>query len=629
MQKILLVLALFITTTIHAQQYKYAVDISNIVNDEVTIKGTVPNTGVINADGSITYHFPKVIPGTYAIEDYGKYIKDFKAFDKNNNALQVTKRGNNDFEITNGAAIATIQYNVEDAMDKKVRKHKIFEPASTNILKDKNVVMNNGGFFGYLTGTEKTPIELLVTKPASFLGATSLPTTATTATTQQLNASSYHHLLDNPILWAAPDTAKFYVNNTLVTIACYDENGTPHAKAFYNSLKKDMEAVAKYYPKLPVDNYTFLVYVGDFKKWGPILAGEKRPSIKDAYYIITKLSKVGIGALEHGSSSLYYLADFGSDIQQKELQLQNQLTSAAIHEFMHILTPLGLHSKEIGEFDYANPQMSKHLWLYEGCTEYQAHLIKLQGGIYTEEKFFEEMLTKQKSAAKYPWAKMSFTDMSKNVLEKKEHKQYNHVYDRGAIYAWLLDMRIIELTNGQKSLKDVLLTLNNKYGKDKSFDDAVIIQELVTEVHPDLLAFFDNHISGYVDYNMDDYLKPFGYNKVIDAKVRVPKSPLYQNNIATKTSKNIIEITKLDEPNAYGLKVGDKVKVGTYADVFKKDGKYAAEGSKVQYTYIRDGKEITIPITVAYIETTVPIAIQKKDATAPSNTLWQTFLGKK
>jgi predicted metalloprotease with PDZ domain len=28
------------------------------------------------------YHFPKVVPGTYAIEDYGKYIEGFTAFTK-------------------------------------------------------------------------------------------------------------------------------------------------------------------------------------------------------------------------------------------------------------------------------------------------------------------------------------------------------------------------------------------------------------------------------------------------------------------------------------------------------------------------------------------------------------------
>jgi predicted metalloprotease with PDZ domain len=46
------------------------------------------------------------------------------------------------------------------------------------------------------------------------------------------------------------------------------------------------------------------------------------------------------------------------------------------HEFFHIVTPLSIHSKEIQDFDYNDPKMSEHLWMYEGVTEYFANLSK-------------------------------------------------------------------------------------------------------------------------------------------------------------------------------------------------------------------------------------------------------------
>jgi predicted metalloprotease with PDZ domain len=46
------------------------------------------------------------------------------------------------------------------------------------------------------------------------------------------------------------------------------------------------------------------------------------------------------------------------------------------HEFFHIVTPLSIHSKEIQDFDYNDPKMSQHLWMYEGVTEYFANLFK-------------------------------------------------------------------------------------------------------------------------------------------------------------------------------------------------------------------------------------------------------------
>jgi predicted metalloprotease with PDZ domain len=39
------------------------------------------------------------------------------------------------------------------------------------------------------------------------------------------------------------------------------------------------------------------------------------------------------------------------------------------HEFFHIVTH-SIHSKEIQDFDYNDPKMSEHLWMYEGVTEY-------------------------------------------------------------------------------------------------------------------------------------------------------------------------------------------------------------------------------------------------------------------
>jgi predicted metalloprotease with PDZ domain len=39
-------------------------------------------------------------------------------------------------------------------------------------------------------------------------------------------------------------------------------------------------------------------------------------------------------------------------------------------------TPLSIHSKEIQDFDYNDPKMSQHLWMYEGVTEYFANLFK-------------------------------------------------------------------------------------------------------------------------------------------------------------------------------------------------------------------------------------------------------------
>ena len=53
----------------------------------------------------------------------------------------------------------------------------------------------------------------------------------------------------------------------------------------------------------------------------------------------------------------------------------------------------------------------------------------------------------------------------------------------------LLDIRIMELTQGEKDLHDIILTLRDKYGPNESFNDDEIIEEFVSLVHPDLHSF--------------------------------------------------------------------------------------------------------------------------------------------
>lgn len=611
--------------------YIYSLDIDKIENDQIKITATTPKMEV----DKIIYHFPKVIPGTYAIEDYGKYIEDFKAFDSKGQALQVVKEGLNNYVISNARQLASIQYLVNDAMDMTVKENKIFEPASTNIEAGSNILMNNAGFFGYLTGTENLPIQLNITKPEKFYGASSLKSN-TTATQQIFEATSYHQLLDCPILFAEPDTAQFMVNNCKVTIACFDESGQPRAKEFYKNLKRDMEGIAKFLPKLPVDNYTFIAYVDDFTQFGDILNGERRPSAIEAVQMYRKFKNLGVGALEHGNSSVYYLANFGDSTKMTDLKVSNQLTGAAIHEFMHIITPLGLHSQHIGNFNYAEPVMSKHLWLYEGVTEYFATLIKFQAGIFTSKEFFDDISTKYKSGEKFPLEKMTFTEMSANVLDKKYHKQYGTVYTRGAVIAMLLDARIIELTNGKKTLKDVMLAMNTKYGKDKNFEEDALFQEMTDMVSPELMEFFNKYVDGKVPLDVEKSLAPLGL--VYNTKVTTmrPRNPIDEENNDIKFKKG--KIKTVGKAEWAGIQKGDKPVKGSYNKAFAlpsatfingKTDEYLPEGTVVDYEVERDGAIVKLPIKIKYVPLEKTIFLgENPNATEKQKMLWKVYQGK-
>ncbi|MFM2388050.1 MAG: hypothetical protein RL660_2807 [Bacteroidota bacterium] len=605
-----------------AQHIHYDVDLTKIVDDKVFVEGSFTN---LESKAAVKYVFPKVVPGTYAIEDYGKYVDDFKAFDASGTALPVRKEGNNTYIISSAQKLAKVTYYVNDAMDMQVKQNKIFEPASTNILQNSNIVMNNGGFFGCIQGLEQAKHTLNFTKPTNFFGSTSLPQLLCNAQQQNFTAKSYHQLVDCPILWCEPDTTQFMLNNTKVTISVFHVGGRKLAKFFYKDLKRDMEGIAKFLPKLPVDQYNFLIYVDDFKEYGPYLNGTKRPGLGMMAKLVKKFSKLGVGALEHGNSSFYYLADFGGETKMKDLGLSEQFTGAAIHEFMHIVTPLSLHSQHIGNFNYENPIMSKHLWLYEGCTEYFAQLIKLQADIYTPDKFFQEMLGKQQSAEDFPLDKFSITEMSARVLEKEEHKAYVHVYDRGAINAMLLDAQIIKLTKGRKNLITVMLTLMERYGADKSFDEESFIAEFVAEVHPDLQKYFDNCVIGRQDYDINKALNPIGIVYHKDDTINAPKLPFSAYTISTKKGK----ITRTAAPDSVvflNYQTGDVPGTDYSARALSmKDARFYPEGKEVQVPVMRNGEDILVPYKIVYGKRALTTIKLLEATTAEQESYWQIF----
>jgi predicted metalloprotease with PDZ domain len=600
MKKVTLALLLVYVTSAVSAQHLYEIDLNKIEKDVLPVKMTLSKAPQTD---QVIYSFPATVPGTYDTQDFGRFVLSMNAKTADGKKLKVKKQGNNSFIISDAKKLKYLEYTLEDIMDRKVKKHPIFDPVATNFEEGKNFLFNNGGIFGFFAGEEADPIEIKIAKPSQLYGSTSLPQTLSNSGQQHFKANSYHQLIDCPIMFSVPDTAQFNVGKTKVTISVFDVNGVPRAKHFYEVLKRDMQAIDDFLPDLPVDNYTFIVFVDDLKEIGQAMTG-KMGLIKKIKLAL-KFRNLGLGALEHGNSSTYYLADFGealSDVQA--LSLDNQLSGAAIHEFMHILTPLGLHSERIGNFNYTNPLMSKHLWLYEGVTEYFANLIKFKGGVISPDEYLKEMEAKLAEGLDFPVNEMSFTEMSEHVLEEKFHKHYGQVYMRGAVLAMLLDAEIQRLTSGQKSLIDVMLALNARYGANKSFDEQTFIAELVKEVHPDLQNFFALYIEGKNQWKPNDQLNYVGisYHDSLQESVLLSPFNAKDNDITLKAIGIGLEqlVVKTGQNEWAGLKKGDVINVTDFRNAFEPDGQKLKEGEIAKLKVKRNNEVITLDVVVKY-----------------------------
>jgi predicted metalloprotease with PDZ domain len=542
----LLCLGLLISTQLWASNpYKYIIDLTRVTDDKVRVELSPPKI----SQEEVIFYLPKIIPGTYAIADYGRMVSDFEAFDKKGNKIDVTRIDDNSWGITDATKIARISYLVDDTYDNPKSGPEIFQPAGTNIEEDINFLINSAGFFGYFEGMKDEIFEVNVIRSKRFYGATGLEADKIdtklrgalkrrgfskvndNSTVDKFKVSNYDKLVDSPLMYSAPDTALIKVANTEVLVASYSPNNKVTAKEIATSISEVLEAQNQFLGgQLPVNKYAFIFYFTD----KPV---------------------VSFGALEHSFSSIYFMPE------QTIEQMNQQLRDFAAHEFFHIVTPLTIHSEEIGSFDFNDPKMSRHLWMYEGMTEYFAGSVQVKYGLVSPEEYLEMLQEKILTSSQFK-DDLPFTALSLGALDEYADQYYN-VYMKGALIGMALDIKLRALSNGDYGVQDMMKGLSAKYGMENSFKDEELFSEITAMTYPEIGDFITTYIEGSTPLPYEEILDQVGVEILTNGTKKEYSLVITQQSISFpelegKRMLGVGNEDALDEMGkALGLKVGD------------------------------------------------------------------------
>lgn len=460
--------------------YRYAINLSKAEDDKLEVILTTPKI----SEKEITFMMPKMVPGTYKVYDFGRFIEKFNAYDKDNNALKVVQKNKNEWQISDADKLTKITYWVNDTFDDEDGSNFVFEPAGTNIEAGRNYVINTHGFFGYFEGKTNLPYAIEVNKPSFLFGATSMINKEKSNERDLFVADNYHDLVDAPIMYTEPDTAVFTIGGAEILISVHSPSKKLSAKSVQSKIKTILEAQKNYMGgTLPIKKYAFVIYLfkGMFSRSG------------------------SYGALEHSYSSFYFLPEASGE------GLTQTIIDVSAHEFFHIITPLNIHSEEIHYFDFNKPTMSKHLWLYEGITEYFANHVQLNQKLYDQGTFFKNMSEKINSSRSNFTDNLSFTQMSKGALGEFEN-QYGNVYEKGALIGLCLDARLRVLSKGEMGLMDLIRKLSQKYGKSLPFKDDELFGVITAMTYPEIGDFFKKYVEGSEPLPFKEFFAPLGVN---------------------------------------------------------------------------------------------------------------------
>jgi len=473
------------------------IDLSAVVDDKVPV--------TVNPDRftseKATYRLPKVVQGTYAVGDFGKYIDDFKAVDYKGNELTVNKTDTNSWEISNAAELDYITYYVNDTFDEEVvggiGGEVPFSPAGTNI-EPNNYVLNLHGFIGYFDSLKNASYSLDVTAPASFVRTSALQQTAQkenveagTITTSYY-APRYFDITDNPMMLGDLSVEEFDLSGIKVVLSVYSPNDMHSATSLKETIYTMMQAQKAYLGDLDsTPRYDIYLYLS---------AG-------------TPESPKGFGALEHHTSTVAVMPE-----QMPPAALAKSMVELVSHEFFHIVSPLSIHSEDVHYFNYNDPSFSKHLWMYEGVTEYFAHLFQVDQGLIPEEEFYSNMMNKIQVSRQMNDS-LSFTEMSENVLVEPYAQQYYNVYQKGALIGMCIDILMRDESDGNRGILSLMKELSNKYGKDRPFEDDKLFEEITQMTYPSIGEFFETHVIGSTPIDYNQFFEKVGL-EIVSGKIK-------------------------------------------------------------------------------------------------------------
>lgn len=430
----------------------YAIDLSDRADDSFKVTAWVGGLTEANA----IYQFAATAPGTYQVMDIGRYVRRFEAFDAAGRPVPVQRVSVNQWKLGDPARVRSLRYAIAETWDTPVDQHQVYLMCGTSIERD-HVLINPHAVIGYPTGMQARPIRLRVAYPAGWKVGTALERDRSGA----YLAEDFDHLVDSPILLGRLTEARTRVTGVPVEIYTYSRTGKIRSSQLLGAMDDMLQAAGHFLGKLPVNRYTFLYHF------------DERPA----------------GAWEHSLSSEYVLQEsaFTDSVGR-------YVKDIAAHEFFHIVTPLNIHSEIIEHFNFVTPVPSQHLWLYEGTTEWAAHAMQLRTGLKSPEEYLAKVIEKMRiDRARYD-STWSLRELALTSYSDSGQAQYGNIYMRGALTAGLLDIRLLELSGGQRGLQDLIVDLANRFGKRRAFPESTFVDTLAAMTSPEIRDFFNRYV---------------------------------------------------------------------------------------------------------------------------------------
>jgi predicted metalloprotease with PDZ domain len=440
---------------------------------------------------------PVWAPGSYLVREFARHVERFQAT-AGGQALAVEKLDKNTWRVRHPKqANFQVSYGVY-AYELSVR---------TSYIDADHGFALGSSIFMYPAGHKDLASQVTV-QPAA--GWNTVSTALRSITGMQkfvYQSANYDELADSPIEVGTQKVFTFTATNTPHQLAMYGPF-TADEPRLLADMKKVTEEAQRVVGQNPLDHYLFIVHN----------------------------TEAGGGGLEH-----LYSTTLGArpGTYTNEVSYKNFLRLVA-HEYFHLWNVKRIRPIALGPFDYDRENYTHMLWVSEGQTEYMANQITQRAGIYTAQEYYDQLAKVLAGVENQPGNKLQPVAMASfdawiRAYRPDENSKNSEIsyYDKGEMVGLVLDLMIVQASNGQKHLDDVFRLLYDKYYKglkrgftDQEYQDAVA--QVAGRRFDD---FFQNYVYGARTL---DYATALGYVGLTLSSATNPNGSLG----ATITNKN-------------------------------------------------------------------------------------------
>jgi predicted metalloprotease with PDZ domain len=259
-----------------------------------------------------------------------------------------------------------------------------------------------------------------------------------------LGAVNYEELADTPI--ELGNFSEFQVPGIIPPVSVAVHGDKWNKKEFEDELRRICAYETRLMDDAPYQHYTFIIHVGKG-------AGQSG------------------GGMEHANSTAI------------SVRSAADLPNVAGHEFFHLWNVKRIRPASLEPVDYTKEQYTRALWFAEGVTSTYAAYTLVRTGLWSKGQFYfdlSQQITDIESRPANQWqsAEESSLDawLEKYPIYDRPQNSVSY-YSKGQVLGMLLDILIRDRTNNEKSLDDVLRSMNTEFAKqNKAYRDSLDVR---------------------------------------------------------------------------------------------------------------------------------------------------------